>query len=91
MAHKKAGGTTQNGRDSRAKRRGVKRFGSQRVEAGEVLVRQKGFKFHPWKNTYTGRDWTIHAAAAGTVVFAKRKLPNFHGKRRCCTLVGVNV
>lgn len=89
MAHKKAGGTTQNGRDSRAKRRGVKRFGGQIVRAGEVLLRQKGLKFHPGPHTYIGRDGTIHATLEGTVVFMKRKLPNFHGSCRLCTIVTI--
>ena len=89
MAHKKAGGTTTNGRDSRAKRRGVKRFGGQVVNAGEVLVRQKGTCFRPGKNTHTGRDWTIHASVGGIVAFSKKKLTNFNGNRGWCTLVHV--
>ncbi|MBI1934497.1 50S ribosomal protein L27 [Candidatus Peregrinibacteria bacterium] len=89
MAHKKAGGTTQNGRDSRAKRRGVKRFGGQVVNAGEVLLRQKGLRFHSGQHTYIGRDGTIHAALAGTVTFMKRTLPNFHGRNRRCTIVTI--
>ncbi|OGJ57333.1 50S ribosomal protein L27 [Candidatus Peribacteria bacterium RIFCSPLOWO2_12_FULL_55_15] len=89
MAHKKAGGTTTNGRDSRAKRRGVKRFGGQVVQAGEVLLRQKGLRFHSGPYTYIGRDGTIHAALSGTVTFMKRKLPNFHGCNRRCTIVTI--
>lgn len=89
MAHKKAGGTTTNGRDSRAKRRGVKRFGGQIVQAGEVLLRQKGLKFHSGPHTYLGRDSTIHAALSGTVMFMKRRLPNFHGHNRRCTIVTI--
>ncbi len=89
MAHKKAGGTTENGRDSRAKRRGVKRFGSQLVRAGEVLVRQKGTLFRVGKNTYMGKDWTIHASVDGKVAFSKKKLSTFTGSRQWATLVHI--
>lgn len=89
MAHKKAGGTTNNGRDSRAKRRGVKRFGGQVVSAGEVLVRQKGTKFRPGENTYLGKDWTIHAAVPGKVTFTKKKCVSFTGSRSCVTFIHV--
>lgn len=89
MAHKKAGGTTQNGRDSRAKRRGVKRFGGQTVRAGEVLLRQKGLRFHCGPHTYIGRDGTIHADIGGTVTFMTRKLSNFHGRCRPRTVVAI--
>ncbi len=89
MAHKKAGGTTNNGRDSRAKRRGVKRFGGQAVNAGEVLIRQKGYWYRPGKNTLVGKDWTIHATVAGTVAFSKRKLASFSGARNWYTVVNV--
>ncbi|MBI5156104.1 50S ribosomal protein L27 [Candidatus Peregrinibacteria bacterium] len=89
MAHKKAGGTTTNGRDSRAKRRGVKRFGGQVVSAGEVLVRQKGSAFVAGKNTYIGRDWTIHASLPGVVGFSKAKRQNFNGNRTRGTFVHV--
>lgn len=89
MAHKKAGGTTTNGRDSRAKRRGVKRFGGQSVEAGEVLVRQKGTWFKAGTNTYEGKDWTIHASIAGKVAFSTKKLTRFSGSRKTYTVVNV--
>lgn len=89
MAHKKAGGTTENGRDSRAKRRGVKRFGSQVVKAGEVLVRQKGTLFRVGKNTYMGKDWTIHASVDGKVAFSRKKLLTFTGSRQWATLVHI--
>src|SRR3989338_876134 len=81
MAHKKAGGSTQNGRDSVAKRRGVKRFGGEVVRAGEVLVRQKGFKFRPGLNTHLGSDWTIHANVDGKVTFATKRRPKFSGQQ----------
>ena len=89
MAHKKAGGSTQNGRDSVAKRRGVKRFGGQVVNAGEVLIRQKGYNFRPGTNTHVGKDWTIHAAVAGVVRFSKKRVLKFDGARERCTVVHV--
>lgn len=89
MAHKKAGGTTTNGRDSRAKRRGVKRFGGQLVLAGEVLVRQKGTLFRAGKNAYMGKDWTIHAEKDGMVHFSRKSLPTFSGSRQNVTLVHI--
>lgn len=72
MAHKKAGGSTRNGRDSEAKRLGVKKFGGERVRPGNILVRQRGTKFHPGANVRCGRDHTLFATAGGTVQFAVR-------------------
>jgi large subunit ribosomal protein L27 len=69
MAHKKAGGSSRNGRDSAAQRRGVKRFGGESVRAGNILVRQLGTKFHPGKNVGMGRDYTLFALIDGTVTF----------------------
>lgn len=69
MAHKKAGGSTRNGRDSQSKRLGVKRFGGQVVKAGNILVRQRGTKFHPGKNVGRGGDDTLFAKADGAVLF----------------------
>ncbi|MCJ8297380.1 MAG: 50S ribosomal protein L27 [Pseudomonadales bacterium] len=69
MAHKKAGGSTKNGRDSNAKRLGVKRFGGQVVLAGNILVRQRGTKFHPGVNVGIGKDHTLFAKADGVVKF----------------------
>ena len=69
MAHKKAGGSTKNGRDSNAKRLGVKRFGGQVVLAGNILVRQRGTKFHPGSNVGIGKDHTLFAKADGVVKF----------------------
>jgi len=69
MAHKKAGGSTRNGRDSASKRLGVKRFGGQSVLAGNILIRQRGTKFHPGVNVGRGKDDTLFATAHGTVVF----------------------
>jgi large subunit ribosomal protein L27 len=72
MAHKKAGGSSRNGRDSAGQRRGVKRFGGELVRAGNILVRQLGTKFHPGKNVGMGRDYTLFALIDGTVTFEYR-------------------
>ena len=69
MAHKKAGGSSRNGRDSNAQRRGVKRFSGQTVSAGSILVRQLGTKFHPGQNVGLGRDYTLFAKIDGVVTF----------------------
>lgn len=69
MAHKKGGGSSKNGRESNAQRRGVKRFGGQFVVAGNILVRQCGTKFHPGLNVGVGRDFTLFATADGYVHF----------------------
>jgi large subunit ribosomal protein L27 len=74
MAHKKGEGSTQNGRDSNAKRLGVKMYGGQSVSAGNILVRQRGTKFHPGDNVYMGKDFTLHAKIDGSVVFMRRRL-----------------
>jgi len=70
MAHKKAGGSTRNGRDSESKRLGVKRYGGQIVAAGNILVRQRGTRFHPGINVGKGKDDTLFAMADGEVVFS---------------------
>lgn len=69
MAHKKAGGSTRNGRDSESKRLGVKRYGGQKVLAGHILVRQRGTRFHAGDNVGIGKDHTLFAKAAGVVKF----------------------
>jgi len=69
MAHKKAGGSTRNGRDSAGQRRGVKRFGGQVVKAGNILVRQLGTKIHPGTNVGLGRDYTLYAKVDGVVTY----------------------
>jgi large subunit ribosomal protein L27 len=69
MAHKKAVGSTKNGRDSESKRLGVKRYGGQIVKAGNILVRQRGTKFHPGTNVGCGKDYTLFAKTDGKVVF----------------------
>lgn len=72
MAHKKAGGSTRNGRDSQSKRLGVKRFGGQDVIAGNILVRQRGTHFHPGVNVGMGKDYTLFATVDGKVEFKTR-------------------
>lgn len=89
MAHKKAGGSTSNVRDSESKRRGVKRHDGQVVQAGEVLIRQKGYWYRPGPSTYCGKDWTIHAGVIGKVRFSKKKVEKFSGKRELATFVSV--
>lgn len=75
MAHKKAGGSTRNGRDSESKRLGVKKFGGEQVLAGNIIVRQRGTRFHPGVNVGCGRDYTLFAKADGKVAF-ETKGPN---------------
>lgn len=72
MAHKKAAGSTKNGRDSQSKRLGVKKFGGQEVLAGNIIVRQRGTKFHAGNNVGMGRDHTLFAKADGNVIFETR-------------------
>ncbi len=69
MSHKKAGGSSKNGRGSNAQYRGVKRYGGQKVVAGNILVRQLGTKFHPGQNVGVGRDYTLFAKSGGVVTF----------------------
>jgi large subunit ribosomal protein L27 len=81
MAHKKAGGSTRNGRDSNAQYLGVKRFGGQAVAAGTILVRQRGTKIHPGKNVGKGGDDTLFALVDGTVVYE-----DFRGSKKRVTV-----
>lgn len=76
MAHKKAGGSSRNGRDSRGQRLGVKVFGGEIVRAGNIIVRQRGTNFHPGQGVSVGRDWTIFALIDGQVKFER------HDKKR---------
>lgn len=73
MAHKKGVGSTDNGRDSKSKRLGIKLFGGQKAVAGNIIVRQRGTRYHVGNNTYLGSDFTIHAAIDGVVTFKKKK------------------
>ncbi len=77
MAHKKGGGSSRNGRDSKSKRRGVKKFGGEYVIPGNIIVRQRGTKFHPGQNVGMGRDYTIFATMEGFVKFEEK-----HGGRK---------
>lgn len=70
MAHKKAGGSTRNGRDSNPKYLGVKRYGGQVIKAGNIIVRQRGTQFHPGRHVGIGKDHTLYALVAGTVLFS---------------------
>jgi len=72
MAHKKAGGSTNNGRDSESKRLGVKRFGGEAVRSGNIILRQRGTHFHPGANVGCGRDHTLFATADGEVKFVRK-------------------
>ena len=86
MAHKKAGGSTRNGRDSNPKYLGVKRYGGEFVDAGNILVRQRGTQFHAGENVGIGRDHTLFALSEGKVKFQQRGLP----KRRFVSVVAEN-
>jgi large subunit ribosomal protein L27 len=90
MAHTKAGGSTRNGRDSRSKRLGVKKFGSQLVNAGDILVRQRGYKWQPGENVLVGNDDTIYAKVAGIVKFTQKKYMKFTGHRIRKTVVNID-
>lgn len=81
MAHKKAGGSSRNGRDSAGQRRGVKRFGGQHVQAGNIIIRQLGTVVHPGDNVGMGRDYTIFAKIDGIVRFEKF-MRNLHKRTR---------
>ncbi|MGB2791414.1 MAG: 50S ribosomal protein L27 [Candidatus Moraniibacteriota bacterium] len=80
MAHRKAGGSTELGRDSISKRLGVKRFGGQVVHPGEIIIRQRGTKFHPGKNVKQGGDDTLFSLSDGRVSFQHKKMLAFTGK-----------
>ncbi len=80
MAHKKAGGSTSNGRDSQAKRLGVKVFGGEVVRAGNIILRQRGTKWHPGKGVGMGRDHTIFALIDGKVAFQEKQLKKYDGR-----------
>jgi large subunit ribosomal protein L27 len=89
MAHKKAGGSTSLGRDSVSKRLGVKVFGDQRVNKGEIIVRQHGTKFYPGKNVRLADDSTLYSAVDGVVKFKKKMMTKFHGGLRRTRVVSV--
>ncbi len=85
MAHKKAAGSTRNGRDSNAQRLGVKRYGGQVVKAGNIIVRQRGTKFHPGENVMRAKDDTLFATMDGTVLFQRKGAQ----KRMCVSIVAL--
>ncbi len=89
MAHKKAGWSAKNLRDSKPKYRWVKVFGWQKAVAGNIIIRQKGSKFEGGKNTFQGSDFTIHAKVDGTVVFSKKKVARFDGRKYLKTIVDI--
>jgi len=90
MAHKKAAGSTRLGRDSQAKRLGVKVFGDQFVTAGGIIIRQRGTKFHPGANVGMGGDNTLYALTDGDVKFQEKKVVAFTGNKAKRTFVHVN-
>ncbi len=81
MSHKKAGGSTNNGRDSIAKRLGVKVYGGQKVRAGGIIIRQRGTKFFPGENVGIGKDFTIFALVDGEVQFSEKSLKKYDGRK----------
>ena len=89
MAHTKAGGSTRNGRDSHAKRLGVKLFGGQIATTGDIIIRQRGEKYVAGNNTFLANDFTIHAAAEGQVSFAQKRRARFTGKPIRKTVVSI--
>ena len=89
MAHKKAGGSTSLGRDSKSKRLGVKIFGNQSVKTGQVIIRQKGTKYHAGKNVRMGGDSTLFSLTNGLVKFQNKMTKKFHGNLRKTKIVNV--
>lgn len=89
MSHKKAAGSTQNGRDSVAKRLGVKVFGDQMIRAGGIILRQKGNKYFAGKNAGTGKDFTIYSLVDGRVKFSQKSLRKYDGRVFRDTIVEV--
>ncbi|PIP17758.1 MAG: 50S ribosomal protein L27 [Parcubacteria group bacterium CG23_combo_of_CG06-09_8_20_14_all_35_9] len=89
MAHKKAGSSTSLGRDSQAKKLGVKLYGGEFAKAGSIIIRQRGTYFHPGKNVQRGSDDTLFAIISGYVKFTRRKLPKFNGKLKLTNIVNV--
>lgn len=89
MAHKKAAGSTQLGRDSESKRLGVKIFGDQAVKAGNIIIRQRGTKYRPGDNVRRGEDDTLYSVIDGKVAFSKKKVIRFNGSLKEATFVHV--
>lgn len=89
MAHKKAQGSSSNGRDSVAKRLGVKKSDGEPVAPGQVIIRQRGTKYHPGNHVRRGADDTLYAAVAGVIKFQKKQVPNFNGNLKKRTFVHI--
>jgi len=89
MSHKKAGGSTKNGRDSQAKRLGIKVYGGQTIKAGSIIVRQRGTKYMPGENVGMGKDHTIFAMINGVVDFNKKSFKKYDGRTFEDTVVSV--
>jgi large subunit ribosomal protein L27 len=89
MAHRKAGGSTSLGRDSVSKRLGVKKFGGEKIKTGQIIIRQRGTKFHPGKNVKRGEDDTLFASCDGAVKFITKKVKTFTGKLKTRKFVSV--
>lgn len=89
MAHKLAAGSTKNGRDSKSKRLGVKVFGGQKINAGEIIIRQRGTKFHPGTGVKRTADDTLIAMDSGEISFVKKKVKAFNGNLKIRTFVCV--
>jgi large subunit ribosomal protein L27 len=89
MAHKKAGGSTALGRDSESKRLGVKLSDGQKARSGNIIIRQRGTKYHPGENVRRGNDDTLFAVADGNVKFSTKKLKKFDGKLKDSKIVSV--
>lgn len=89
MAHKKAGGSTQNGRDSQSKRRGIKLFAGERAWPGKIILRQKGTQWFPGRNVEMGRDFTIFATTTGLVNYTQRRQKKFNGQTHYDVIVHV--
>ena len=89
MSKTKAGGSTKNGRDSRSKRLGVKLYGGQEVTTGDIIIRQRGNKYEAGKNTFLGKDYTIHAGIDGQVSFRQTRKTLYSGAKRRKTVVFV--
>ncbi len=91
MAHTKAKGTSKLGRDSQAKRLGVKIFGGQKIKKGQIIIRQRGTKFRSGAGTELGKDYTIFAVIDGVVKFTKKKVKKFDGNLETCQVVTVEI
>lgn len=89
MAHTKAKGSTKLGRESESKRLGVKRFDGQTVKAGEVLIRQRGTKYHPGINVLRGGDDTLYAKVSGTIKFSSKQKINFDRSKKRVSVINV--